>query len=102
MPNTYYECHITLLCPRKAEEEETRTITENSGWSFSRIDGDIVEGAGVKCYATIHLKSSVPITDVISAVQVQAKKYLQKLVIREKVELVVYDTRSTKIKPSEI
>lgn len=88
----YYECHITML----AKPDDVQYPTEYIKWKFSAIDGDPSLGDGVKCYATRHYNARRSLEEVIAEVQ-DAAMYLRKLninVLREKVELVVYDTKA--------
>lgn len=88
----YYECHVTLM----GHPDTIRPHVEASGWTFSAIDGDPVLGAGVKCYATIQINASKnPLGSVIAKVNIAGATYRAAglAVLREKVELVVYDLR---------
>jgi hypothetical protein len=100
--NKYYECHITLLCDSDKDISTVKWLTEARGWSFSRIDGDIVEGAGVKCYATRHYHSKYSVETIIGELNRQANMYRHEWITRKKIELVVYDTKSDKIRPDSI
>lgn len=95
----YYECHITFLMPgRQADYLEAHT-----DWKFSRIDGDPVMGAGLKCYLTKHFPASAHTSHTTA----EADKVVVKMgevanflklsgieVIRQKVELVIFDTKA--------
>ena len=89
----YYECHVTML----GKSLELKPIVESTGWIFSCIENDICLGEGVKCYATMHYSHSKHTTaQVVENVHTVAQN-LRSLgvdVIREKVELVIYDSRS--------
>jgi hypothetical protein len=89
----YYECHITL----RGQPQRLKELVESYGWKFSAIDGDPVLGAGVLCYATKHFNTRHPESDVIremnSVAAELAGKSLVEEVVRQKVELVVYDTK---------
>lgn len=93
----YYECHITV----EGNKELAEHCIAAFGWKFSAIDGDPSLGDGVKCYATIHYNNRVPLVEVIDRVQSAAKKLRNDglNVVREKVEMVVYDTRSKSVNP---
>lgn len=100
---SYYECHVTLICGCPFSSDELKKKIEAYGWRFSRIDGDIVEGDGVKCYATRHFKSYLPVSTVVNAVislaaLLSACGYT---VTRRKVEHVIYDDRSSKVCPED-
>lgn len=93
----YYECHITIEGERKAVEEAVTA----TGWKFSAIDGDPSLGEGVKCYATMHYNNRIPVYEVIDTVNQAASNLRSRgiTVVREKVEMVVYDTRSKSVHP---
>lgn len=91
MSKTYYECHVTLV----GDREQLRKSVESTRWLFSCIDGDPVLGEGVKCYATKHFSYRFSTKEVVKQVQKVASE-LRALgcnVIREKVELVIWDTK---------
>lgn len=89
----YYECHVTML----GKSSALKPVVESTGWIFSCIENDICLGEGVKCYATMHYSHSKHTTaQVMENVHIVAQN-LRSLgvdVIREKVELVIYDSRS--------
>lgn len=71
--------------------------------SFSAIDGDPSLGDGVKCYATLHLNYRIPEQEVLRRL-VNTAMYLKFLainVIREKIELVIHDTKSSTVRIDE-
>lgn len=89
----YYECHVTMV----GKSSELKPIVESTGWIFSCIENDICLGEGVKCYATMHYSHSKHTTaQVVENVHLVANnlKSIGVDVIREKVELVIYDSRS--------
>lgn len=95
MAGKYYEAHITITGFR----DEIKTVVENygNGWKFSAIDGDIVLGEGVKCYATKHYKKDIYNDVMIAKLQEEVKQYKKLLggagvVVRSKVELIIYDS----------
>lgn len=98
--HSYYECHVTFL-PAPTTKQHIIEHLEDRGWRFSAIDGDIVEGAGVKWYATRHYNIDMPheavmqrlfaLADWLTAAGVE--------VTRRKIEHVIYDDRSNKICP---
>lgn len=99
MANSYYEAHITMLAERP-EHDYIKNKVEGLGWKFSKIDGDPSLGSGVKCYATKHFKSSLPKEQVLNELINTARNLngLYADVIREKIELVIYDTRSSTVR----
>jgi len=87
----YFECHVTM----NGDPTMIKPIVETSKWTFSAIDGDPDLGNGVKCYATKQYNERSGLPAAIGAVSVIAE-VLQKAgvnVVREKVEMVVYDRR---------
>ena len=93
----YYECHITI----EGDKDTSEKLVTHVGWKFSAIDGDPSLGEGVKCYATMHYNNRVPLVEVIDRVQTTANalRAAGLHVVREKVEMVVYDTRSKSVRP---
>jgi len=98
MTNKYYECHITF----NDNPEKVKEVVEAAGWSFSCIAGDIVLGEGVKCYATKHFNSEkysdTNVIIIVCGFAVECRGHRLN-VLREKVELVIFDTKSSKIRP---
>jgi hypothetical protein len=91
MANNYYECHVTMLGDPDKIEKDTNSI----GWKFSKIDGDPILGVGIKCYATKHFPAKDVVGDVVE--KVKGVSLFMRLaghqVLRDKVELVVYDSK---------
>ncbi len=88
----YYEYPITL----HGNKDYIKPLVEESGWIFSCIDGDIILGEGVKCYATMHYSHTrFELQDIIDKVQWVANslRRFDIIVLREKVELVIWNTR---------
>lgn len=99
---TYYECHVTMvLLPTDEATRAAKKLTESLGWKFSQIEGDIALGDGVKSYATMHYNSRTPVEKVMDLLNGVADNLSSEgiNVIRRKVELVIYDDRSTKVQP---
>lgn len=92
---SYYECHITM----RGDPKVIEPLVKATGWKFSAIDGDPVLGKGVLCYATSHFKGSRDVDEVIILMDevADALRYKGAEVIREKVELVVYDTKGPRV-----
>jgi|WetSurMetagenome_2_1015567.scaffolds.fasta_scaffold633112_2 hypothetical protein len=87
----YYECHITFVAPKQNGKE----LEELTQWKFSQIDGDPVLGSGIKSYLTKHYPARITTDFIISqmddiAIQMLNFNYE---VLRQKIELVVYDTK---------
>ena len=99
MINKYYECHITIEAAPE-DKEKIKSIVEQLKWKFSAIEGDIVLGNGVKYYATMHYNYRLSETEVLSILHGTADTIETWFkVVRRKVELVIYDDRSSKVKP---
>ena len=93
----YYECHITIDGPPATVREVMELHLPK--WKFSAIDGDILLGDGIKCYATRHYNSRLT-TQNVRALLFDAAALLEGVgikVTRRKVELVVFDDRSSKV-----
>lgn len=91
---TYFECHVTLL----GDPAVIRQEVERWKWKFSCIDGDATLGDGVKCYATMHYNARLDTALVRGNLFTiaQALEEAGLTVLRRKVELVIFDDRSTK------
>lgn len=91
----YYECHITIEQLPNQSREHVRQAVERTGWKFSAIDGDPVLGNKVLCYATRHFANQMAPGDVSQRMNIVAEDLStnQLKVVRQKVELVVYDTK---------
>lgn len=98
MAKSYYEAHITMLA-EKPDHGPLQRLVERIGWKFSKIDGDPSLGDGVKCYATKHFKSSLPKEEILNELVEAARRVgIFADVIREKIELVIHDTRSSTVR----
>jgi molybdopterin-guanine dinucleotide biosynthesis protein len=102
MSKNYYECHVTVLCEHdNSNTLVLKSVIEEQGWKFSQIEGDIALGAGIKCYATMHYNSRSTVDEVLVKLHKCADAIVAKgfSVIRRKIELVIYDDRSSKVAP---
>lgn len=85
-----YECHITIPREHAARGEQ---IAKDLHWKFSQIDGDPVLGKKTFAYLTTHDKDCVRIHMWMK----DASRILTDMgipVIREKIELIIYDTKA--------
>lgn len=91
----YYEAHITMV----GDPKEIKPIVEAINWRFSCIDGDINLGEGVKCYATTQANIRVGDDNMIKRLNDVADAFvaMHLNVLRRKVEVVIYDDRSSKV-----
>lgn len=98
---SYYECHITMNCPTEAHRMAAKQVTERLGWKFSTIQGDIVLGDGSKSYATRHYNVRHSEAAVLVALMQAADELARHgaAVVRRKMERVIYDDRSAKVRP---
>jgi hypothetical protein len=96
MSNSYFECHVTML----GNPVEIRPVVESLKWKFSVIDGDPVLGEGIKCYATRLFNKKLGTEDVTKNLlrTAEALECQGFVVLRRKVELVIFDDRSAKIR----
>ena len=89
----YYECHITLdLTPM----DMRRAVESFNGWTYSAISGDPDFGQSLFCYATRRVSAGHDLMKVIDnmAQVAAALKLCGGVVLRQKVELVMYDTKA--------
>lgn len=90
----YYELHITLKCVK--DHGTLKSFIESmKGWHYSCITGDSVLGAASFAYATTHVKGSVVLERVRNDLAAASHLLVQDgwHVVREKIELVIYDTK---------
>lgn len=90
----YWECHITL----KDKQSAKNCVEKVIGWKHSQIDGDPQLGDGVKQYATKNFKPTMSVEEVLHELQGSARclRNWGFPVLREKIELVMYDTKGKK------
>lgn len=84
-----YECHITV---ERQDGPVAAGVATALHWKYSQIDGDPVLGKKVYAYLTTHdsdlLRMRDRMTTAVSALRDQGVD-----VVREKIELIVYDTK---------
>lgn len=97
MSQSYYECHVTM----QGNKEYAENLVNSIGWKFSAIDGDILLGGGLKFYATRHFNARMKAEEVkeelLSVAEFLHSPLAGVEVVRRKVELVIFDDRSTKV-----
>jgi hypothetical protein len=84
-----YECHITIAL---ADAEIGEKVAEKFHWSTSQIERDPVLGKASYFYLTTHSKDFAEIEDRMN-VATETLGLLGALVIREKIEQIIYDTK---------
>lgn len=92
----YYECHITM----EADAEKIKPMVEDLKWKFSSIHGDTVFGDTVKCYATRQFPGGMAeplVFDTLISIADKLAHHGAK-VLRRKIERVIYDDRSSKVR----
>lgn len=92
----YYECHITVDNPQNQPAlSGLKRAVEGQFWTFSRIAGDPILGLATYCYATRHFAAARKLEHVALEMSVvaQALKLQGYTIVRQKVELVVLDTK---------
>lgn len=78
------------------DPKRIKELVESFDWKFSCIDGDPDLGNGVKCYGTIQRNIvKYDLEEIIQIVKLTAKALRDTniKVLREKVELILYDKR---------
>ncbi|CAN7603481.1 hypothetical protein [Bosea sp. LjRoot237] len=102
---SYYECHVTMEAPAADNDNRQRVkaAVDAIGWKFSAIEGDIVLGDGVKLYATRHFNTRLGDDRVVSLLHDAADTLAAQSinVVRRKVERVLFDDRSAKVRPCD-
>jgi len=85
-----YECHITVTV---ADEPVATEIATRCGWKTSEIKRDPLLGDGSHFYLTRHSKSHQKIFEEMQFAAAELRLY-GATVLREKIELIVYDTKT--------
>ena len=88
----YYECHITLALTPKDMKQAVESF---NGWSYSAINGDPDLGESLFCYATRRASAGFDLMKVIEVMGQVANglELCGGTVLRQKVELVMFDTK---------
>lgn len=102
----YYELHVTMQTAEDGRltsgvRAEVRHAVEDRKWRFSVIDGDINMGDGLKMYATRQFSvrnSEAEVTTLLHETADALARLPGVEVIRRKVERVIYDDRSSKVR----
>lgn len=97
----YYELHLTIVEDDKVRQKDLQDFIGQTKWSYSRIDGDPVEGPGIKNYMTIQLNSSRHTLPEVHMFLQLARQNLERRgfnVTRDKIEVVIHDSSSSKVK----
>lgn len=99
MTKSYYEAHVTMT----GDRDRLRHLTKALSWKFSAIDGDINLGDGVKMYATRQFNARLGDEAVVAELNEIADTLEAggAAVLRRKVERVIYDDRSSLVKPCD-
>jgi hypothetical protein len=94
----YYEAHVTFTGPRVFED-----LVKHHNWRYSAIDGDANLGDGVKQYATRQYNSRLEVGEIIHLLDEMAKILSDNgaSVVRVKLEAVLYDSRSSLVRPCD-
>jgi hypothetical protein len=87
-----YECHITVACKDRHVAAGVAADRTNP-WKYSQIDGDPVLGQKVFAYLTKHDTNYVRLYSNMKAA-VGALSQQGVGVVREKIELIMYDTKT--------
>lgn len=80
--------------------QQIRPEVEKRKWKFSCIDGDPVLGDGLKCYATRLFSRRLDQQAVLQQLMTIADELAQLgiTVLRRKIELVIFDDRSSTVR----
>lgn len=92
---TKYEVHITM---DEAKDREcfVKSIVDSLGYTFSKIDNDLMIGPGTKMYATANYPLTSEGYELPAKQMHEAMKILKEYgckVIRAKIELILFDKR---------
>lgn len=89
-----YECHVTINKPETAHEHEKMDkMGKDLGWKTSCIERDPLLGRATYFYFTTHHVDY----DSIFRKMKSLSEVLGNLVIREKIEHILYDTKRSKL-----
>lgn len=88
-----FECHITFPASDSMIARTTAGQRGFEGWKYSVIEGDPLLGPGVHAYLTRHSINYITLFTGMKAL-VGALTQNGVGVIREKIELIMYDTKT--------
>ena len=89
-----YEIHITShLPPRRDIERQYKKLAEEEHWTTSKINGDPNLGAGAKFYFTTY-ETTLDRAFIKLNIMTDRMRDLRIPIIREKIEHIVFDTKS--------
>lgn len=100
---TYYECHITMAVEPDPEFVTNRPflrhVVESHGWKFSVINVDANLGAGQKAYATRQYNKRFSQAEMLEKLHFFGDLIADHgiKILRRKIELVLFDDRSSKV-----
>ena len=84
-----FECHITCAL---ADAKKCETVADRLHWSTSQIERDPVLGKASYFYLTSHSRDLTEMTTRMRAA-VQGLEQLGVQVLREKIEVIIHDTK---------
>jgi hypothetical protein len=88
-----YECHLTIPAPEiEAQRASYEHLAEQRGWKTSEIARDPLMGEETFFYFTKHADDYGEIFDAMFEMAEQVAA-LGTLVVRRKIEMIVYDVR---------
>jgi len=87
-----YEAHITITAEFADRIKDLQNKGMLSTWKFSQIHGDIILGDKLYCYLTMHERDVFKLKTKLDFAA-EALRGMGFLVIREKIEAIIYDTK---------
>ena len=93
-----HEAHITLA---QADRKTAERIADQFGWVFSEISGCPILGQGTYCYLTGYDPDAATLLAEIDTVAAACRR--EGLTVhREKIERIVYDTKTCRNELTEV